>query len=613
MMKSADMFRPWVDLVRLLRRLSADRKGGVLMIMGFSIIPLTFATGFGIDYARAMRLQTHLNSAADAAALAAVSPAMILRVGTDPSDAAYNMFDAQASAIGGYQGMQRAVTITNVTSGSGQTLGALRTATVTYTAQSINVFGGILGASTLTVHGTATANAAQPPNVDFYLAMDNSPSMLLPATSDGISKVQGVTGCAFSCHEYLPHSPSDKIYVKNNKGLQVLLSSSYYTKGNSKQNVFYLYNSTTSVLFDSSGNAMNSSSSVSGTTNTTAGGTSAQPTTIATTPITDTTISYTITDPADAAVTITQTTTVVKRTQVVTTQSNGTSSKNSTTNSTNSTNATYDTGYWADGYWLTHNYGLAYGSPASIVLRKDDVVSAASQLIPFASSQAKQFKVTYQAQMFSFDWTRSGAGSPVKTLNTLTDVSKYPSDFSAATLFPDDDYWWVNSQPTKGNNTNDQATEISNMLTTMNGLIPKAGSGAPADTPQKILFLVTDGMVDQPSRYFGPLRSSDQTICTAIKAKGIKIAILYTQYLPEALAGDDWSQKNVASFLPPPPAPYAKGSAGSSDQVLTALQQCASPGINGSALVQTVTANDSIITALQQLFSTALQTSRLVQ
>ena len=202
------------------------------MIMGFAIIPLTFATGFGIDYARAMRLQTHLNSAADAAALGAVSPAMILRTGTDPSDAAYAMFDAQALAIGGYQGIQRTVTITASASGSGQTLAALRTATVAYTAQSINIFGGILGATTLTVRGTATANAAQPPNVDFYLAMDNSPSMLLPATSDGISKIQKVTGCAFSCHESLPHN--DSINVTNSAGLQVLLSSSYYTAGASQ-------------------------------------------------------------------------------------------------------------------------------------------------------------------------------------------------------------------------------------------------------------------------------------------------------------------------------------------------------------------------------------------
>ena len=50
-----------------------------------------------------------------------------------------------------------------------------------------------------------------------------------------------------------------------------------------------------------------------------------------------------------------------------------------------------------------------------------------------------------------------------------------------------------------------------------------------------------------------------------------------------------------------------------SDQVLTALQSCASPGTNGTPLVQTVTADGNITTALQQLFSTALQSARLVQ
>jgi len=249
-------------------------------------------------------------------------------------------------------------------------------------------------------------------------------------------------------------------------------------------------------------------------------------------------------------------------------------------------------------------------------LRKDDVVSAASQLIPFAADQASQYHVTYQAQMFSFDWTRPGGSSPVNTLNSLTNVASYGSGFSAASLFPADDYWWQNSQPTNGTNNNDQSTEMTNMLTVMKNTIPTAGTGAPGATPQKILFIISDGMLDQPNgtgRYFGPMRSTDLAQCTAIKAKGIKIAILYTQYLPESLSGDSWSQTNVAPFLPAPPSPYPAGSAGSSDQVLTALQSCASLGINGAPLVQTVTANDNITTALQQLFATALQTARLVQ
>lgn len=607
--------------VRFIARLKADRQGNILMIMGFAVIPLTFAVGFGIDYARAMSLQTQLNAAADAAALAAVTPAMILQSNSASTSAATKMFNSQAALLTGYQNLQMTPTVIDNTSGnSSGALGYLRTATISYTVQSINLFGGLLGANTLTVSGTATATAAQPPNVDFYLAMDNSPSMLLPATSDGVAKVIAATktsqlsnGCAFACHAQIPHS--DNIYINDTQSRQVLLSNSYYTSGASNQNVYYLWNPATSILYNSAGSSMNSSStSTSGPTVTTSNN---GRNSISTTVTTVTATTYSITDNTNGPVTINKvvssTPTTTKTTTVI---SSGSSSTTTTIGNTSTSTTTFDTGYWADGYWLTHNYGLIYGSPSSIVLRKDDVVSAATQLIPFAANQAAQYQVTYQAQMFSFDWTRSGSSSPVKTLNSLTNVASYGSSFSAASLFPADDYWWKNSQPTSSTNINDKATEMTNMLTAMNSIIPTAGSGAVGATPQKILFIITDGMLDQPNgsgRYFGPLRSSDLAQCTAIKAKGIKIAILYTQYLPESLVGDSWSQSNVAPFLPAPPSPYPAGNSGSSDQVLTALQSCASPSINSSPLVQTVTTNDNIATALQQLFSTALQTARLVQ
>jgi Flp pilus assembly protein TadG len=613
MMKKIHSLMSRSPFVRLCARLKADRRGNVFIIMGFSILPLTFAVGFGVDYARAMRLQTQLNAAADAAALAAVDPAMILQPDDASRAAASNMFNAQATLLTGYQNLQMTPLITDTTSGGSGALGYLRNATVSYTAQSTNMFGKILGAPTLTVKGSSSASAEQPPNVDFYLAMDNSPSMLIPATSAGITQIQNVTSCAFACHEYMPHNENPQINVKNSSGLQVLLSSSYYTSGSSKQNVYYLYNNSSKTLFDSSSAAMNTSStSVSGPTTTTTGSGSNRKT-ITTTVTTVTTTTYSITDSTTGPVTITKTVSSTPTTATTTTPQNGNSTTATQTGNKSSSSSTYDNGYWADGYWLTHNYGLLYGSPASITLRKDDVVSAATQLIPFATTQAQTYHVTYRAQMFSFDWTRSGSSSPVKTLNTLADTASYGSGFSAAALFPVDDYWWQNSQPTSSTNINDQATEMTNMLTTMNSIIPTAGSGAPGATPQKLLFIVTDGMLDQSGRYFGPLRTSDLTNCTTIKAKGIKIAILYTQYLPEALAGDNWSQSNVAPLLPAPPSPYPTGNAGTSDQVLTALQSCASPGTNGSPLVQTVTANDNITTALQQLFSTALQSARLVQ
>ena len=639
--------------VKFIVRLKSNQKGGVLMIMGFAIIPLTFILGFGIDYARAMSLQTKLNAAADAAALAAVAPSMILQPNSQATSAARNMFNAQASLESGYQALQVTPTIVDGNSGSGA-LGFLRKATVSYTAKSINVFGGILGANTLTVSGTSSASAAQPPNVDFYLAMDNSPSMLLPSTSDGINKILAATkssskpdGCAFACHAMLPKT--DGIYVKDTNSREVLLSTGYYTAG-AKQNVWYRWDPTGKKLFDSSANSMHTTTNtVSGptrtsttagpttTTSTSGSGKNQVTTTTTTTTKTDVdttvttavVITYSITDSSSGPVTITKKTvstpttdknTTVTTTKVVkvgngnptTTTTTSGPTKTSSTGTATTTNDTHDTGYWADGYWLTHNYGLIYGSPSKIVLRKDDVVSAATQLIPFASNQAAQYHVTYQAQMFSFDWTRTGGSSPVRQLNNLTNVNSYNSGFSAASIFPADDYWWKNSMPTSSLNIDDKATDVAGMLTAMNTIIPTAGTGAPGATPQKILFIITDGMLDQPNgggRYFGPMRTGsnqENAKCTAIKAKGIKIAILYTQYLPESLVGDPWSQSNVAPFLPALPSR-------TTDQVLESLQRCSSLGTNGLPLVQTVTANDNITTALQQLFSTALQTARLVQ
>ena len=68
-MKKSIRLRSSRPLGMLLTRLKADQSGGVFMIAGFAIVPLTFMVGFGIDYSRAMSLQTQLNAAADAAAL----------------------------------------------------------------------------------------------------------------------------------------------------------------------------------------------------------------------------------------------------------------------------------------------------------------------------------------------------------------------------------------------------------------------------------------------------------------------------------------------------------------------------------------------------------------
>ena len=86
---------------KLFRALRDDQRGNVLMIFGFSLIPMVFATGMGIDYARAMTAQTKLNAAADAAALAAVSQAMMNESNKAACEKAQDMFVAQARGLPG--------------------------------------------------------------------------------------------------------------------------------------------------------------------------------------------------------------------------------------------------------------------------------------------------------------------------------------------------------------------------------------------------------------------------------------------------------------------------------------------------------------------------------
>ncbi len=77
----------------------------------------------------------------------------------------------------------------------------VRTAVVTFRAQSANSFASILGMNTLTIKGTSASTASTAPNIDFYVLMDMSGSMALPTTTAGLATMVAKTGgCAFACH-----------------------------------------------------------------------------------------------------------------------------------------------------------------------------------------------------------------------------------------------------------------------------------------------------------------------------------------------------------------------------------------------------------------------------
>jgi len=192
------------------RRFLASRRGNVAVIAAFAILVIMIAAGVGIDYTMAARRQDQINGIADAAALSAVTSTMMQQSSSTAQIQAQNVFMAQIATVPGvtYSAGNISVTATDATNGTAIT----RTAVVTYSASSANLFAGLLGIPTSTIRGTSTAVSGQAPKTDFYLLLDSSPSMEIAATTDGINTMVANTssqgGCAFGCHEYDPAADS---------------------------------------------------------------------------------------------------------------------------------------------------------------------------------------------------------------------------------------------------------------------------------------------------------------------------------------------------------------------------------------------------------------------
>lgn len=194
---------------RLFRGLARDRRGNVLLLFAIALVPMLLAIGMAVDYARAARLRTKLNAVADSAALSAVTQTVMDQSPGNAQTIALAMFDQQASPLAGLVPTRTRRTIAvadnSMTTGTSSTT---RTAQVRYSADVVNMFAGILGQSITTISGVAQATAAAAADTDFYLMLDSSPSMDLPATTAGIAKMKSLTpmqgdgrGCAFACHQ----------------------------------------------------------------------------------------------------------------------------------------------------------------------------------------------------------------------------------------------------------------------------------------------------------------------------------------------------------------------------------------------------------------------------
>jgi Flp pilus assembly protein TadG len=111
---------------------------------------LVFGAGAAIDYGRAAQIQTKLNAAADAAALAALTPAMLQQTATVAQAAAVSMFNGLTDGVSGLTPGATQVTV-SVTVGSNP---LVRNVALSYSSSVNTIFAQVLGVSALPVGGS---------------------------------------------------------------------------------------------------------------------------------------------------------------------------------------------------------------------------------------------------------------------------------------------------------------------------------------------------------------------------------------------------------------------------------------------------------------------------
>jgi Flp pilus assembly protein TadG len=178
-----------------IRHFGRQQAGSIPMMVGLAIIPVMGFMGAAVDYSTANKAKAKLGAAADAAALAAVDHQAISGTASDAQTTAQNVFNAQATNLGNATVNSVSVNVNDSTSG--------RTAVVSYTATKPNLFMGSVGIPNTTINGSATASAGLSTYVDFYMLLDNTPSMGVGATPGDIATMVNNTPdqCAFACHD----------------------------------------------------------------------------------------------------------------------------------------------------------------------------------------------------------------------------------------------------------------------------------------------------------------------------------------------------------------------------------------------------------------------------
>jgi hypothetical protein len=455
--------------------------------------------GATIDYALLSATRAKLNHAADVATLASVSKSAQPFSHTPTQASVQTLFNGAASPVTN-------ATITSFTATITPSVTNL-TVSLTYTASVPLVFSAVLGRSAVTISGTSTASTNAPPYVNFYLLLDNSPSMGLGATATDINNL--ITLTANQSSTVSPNVKSGSI-------------------------------PRSSCAFACHQHTFNSSGQITGD----------------------------------------------------------------------------DT---------TDNYHVA---KANGVTLRIDVLRTATQQLTQTASAIETISNQFGMAVYTFS----------DTFQTIASLSTSMSTVSANAAAIDLAYAYWNAR--------DAQTSYDTALRSINSIMPNPGNGSSTASPLEFLFLVTDGVQDAPvssssgsgdpadppssylpannqpnlsnslagnvssGRLISLIDTSGTSMCATIKNRGIKIAVLYTPYMPVTNNSfyNTWigaTSTNLANNSPvnsnDPTDPASNG-------IGIALKACASPGF-----YYQVTPTTGISQAMQALFQKAVTSVVLTQ
>ena len=193
-----------------IRRFRRDRRGNIMTIFGLAALPLLTARGLRGRLQPGRPDRTRLQLAIDTASVGSVaknSPGFIA-AGTMTSDGPIpaGVTDANNIFNGNMVG-QTGFTLNSMTAAVTKA-GSNVNSTLTFSATVPTTFLAMLGKNSITVTGTSNAAATMPRYIDFYLLLDNSPSMGVGATPADITALVNATAnkssddhCAFACHD----------------------------------------------------------------------------------------------------------------------------------------------------------------------------------------------------------------------------------------------------------------------------------------------------------------------------------------------------------------------------------------------------------------------------